>query len=92
MATTTVGANLTAKRPTHFRRFLNEKLANPGKKNIDKVSSTKFFTKAGAPVASTNADSPGSNNSWVWDLTNSDLYLVYNYTDADTFDVTKIVD
>ena len=52
----------------------------------------RVFAKAGAPSANTAADSPGQDLCFIVDTTNNDLYLVYNWTAANSFSVVKILD
>ncbi len=91
-ATVSIGSSLTPLRPLQARRFIMEKLAYNSKRIPHGASGNKFFTMAGVPTASTAIESPGSNNCWIWDSTNSDLYFVYNWSDSTTYDVVKIVD
>ena len=86
----TVGSNLTPKQGYKIKATIMKMLEVGGKQFQRRAP--KFFTKTGAPVASTAADDPGSNNCWILDITNDDLYLAYNRTGSTAFDVTKIVD
>ena len=86
----TVGSNLTGKQGYRIKNKIMKMLEVPGKQFQRRAP--KFFTKAGVPLASTAVDDPGSNNCWILDITNDDLYLAYNRTDSTTFDITKIVD
>ena len=86
----TVGANLTGKKGYQIKGKIMKMLEVGGKQFMRRAP--KFFTKAGVPATNTKADSPGSNNCWVLDITNDVLYLVYNWVDEDDFDVVKVVE
>jgi hypothetical protein len=89
MSGETIGANLTAKNNLGFKKLLATHLEQNGKRGPG-VSNSKFFTKAGAPVASTAADSPGSDNCWIYDTTNEAMYFVYSWSAANAFDVVAL--
>ena len=90
MTAISIGANLTAKHPHQIKQTVFKMLEQSSARSNTKVNSRKFFTKAGAPVASTAADSPGSDNCWILDVTNTALYFVYSWADDDNFDVVVI--
>jgi hypothetical protein len=57
-----------------------------------KLPAVKVFFKDGAPVSSTEADSPGSDLCFIWDKTNLDLYLVHTWVSSTSFTVLKVLD
>ena len=87
-----IGTNLTAHRPNAAYKFFAEKLKLHGRRAIRGVTTSKFFTKAGIPVENTAADSTGADLCFVWDTTNSDLWLIYEWVAEDDFAVVKILD
>jgi hypothetical protein len=92
MAAVTVGANLTHVKGPGARRFIQETLKTHGMSNVMRqITQASLFTKAGAPVDDTAADSPGRDLQFVWDTTNSDLYIVHHWTSSTGFTTTKIV-
>jgi hypothetical protein len=58
---------------------------------VSYIAAHRFFTKKGVPVASTAADSPGTDICFIWDITGNDLYLVYDWVNATSFSVQLIV-
>lgn len=95
----TVGANLTAVRSkinsalAHGLRALLIHMSQYYSKTVYNSDLTpKLFTKAGAPVTNTSADSPGSDLCFVIDTTNSDLYFIHSWSAAGTFTSVKIID
>ena len=56
------------------------------------ASASRVFTKAGAPVTNTAADSPGQNLCLVVDSTNDDLYLIHTWASSTSFTAVKILD
>ena len=86
----TVGSSLNAKKGFQIKGTIMKMLGVGGRQWQRRAP--KFFTKAGVPVTNTAVDSPGSNNCWVLDTTNDDLYLIYNWVDSTDFDVVKVVD
>lgn len=51
-----------------------------------------LLMKDGAPVDNTAADDPAKVGVFIWDYTNSDVYVCTAYTDSTTFTVTKVWD
>ena len=89
MSGETIGANLTAKNNLGFKKLLATHLEQNGKRGPG-VSNSKFFTKAGAPVANTAADSPGQTNCWIYDTTGEAMYLVYQWLSSTSFSVVVV--
>ena len=88
----TVGSNLTAVYGSGVKRLMGEFLKTRGKGNPFNRESSRFFTKAGAPVTNTAADSPGKDHCWIIDITSSDLYYIHTWVDSTHFVVVKIED
>ncbi len=95
----TVGANLTPhKSPLagDLRHAMHQLLrfmaTGLSKTVLDSVNAVKFFTKAGAPVTNTSADSPGSDFCFILDITNDDLYFIGPWASASSFTATKVMD
>ena len=51
----------------------------------------RVFHKAGAPTASTAADSPGGDMCFIIDDSAFDIYLVYNWVSKDSFLCIKML-
>jgi len=102
MATHTIGANLHPVLSSKEARDLSialevfiEKLNLINGATVTfygKRAHTRVFTKDGAPATNTSADSPGQDLCFVIDTSANDLYLIYDWSAADTFKALKILE
>lgn len=97
---TVVGSNLSPMRGRMSKKFstamnaLMKFLSLKGRSMAAKggLPAIKLFVKQGAPATNTAADSPGSDLCFIWDETNSDLYLAHTWATATSFTILKVID
>lgn len=95
---TVVGVNLSpvrgkgAKQLARGLNFLAKKVEQmaSGKIMYAEIPAFKFFTKVGDPVTNAPGDSPGSDFSFIWNVTDSKLFFVHTWLAANSFVVLEM--
>ena len=84
------GANIEHGTPSHIWENVVKKV---GVRGVESMGPEGFLVmKDGAPATDTGADNPQKVGVICWDYTNDDVYVCTAWTNATTFDWTKVWD